>query len=71
MKKFFSIIALSAMTLSLSSFSNQSELDVFETSCFEGSRTVVLILDGEINIDNVGLVNELTRACENGDISYN
>ena len=43
MKKVFSIIALSAMTLSLSSFTNQ-DLLIFEApTCFEGARALVIM----------------------------
>jgi hypothetical protein len=71
MKKVFSIIALSAMTLSLSSFTNQ-DLLIFEApTCFEGARALVIMTDGEINLSNHRRVLAYTRACEAGELTFN
>ena len=71
MKKVFSIIALSAMTLSLSSFSSNELVELESPTCFEGARALVIMTDGEINLNNHTRVLAYTRACEAGDLTFN
>jgi len=55
----------------MNSTSEVSTLEYEELSCFEGARQLVILRDGEINLDNVGEVNNLTDLCEAGVISFN
>ncbi|GGZ59901.1 hypothetical protein GCM10008088_21730 [Mesonia mobilis] len=65
------LLILTVLLTGFSFTSLDANAKVKEKSCFQGARELVIILDGEINIDNVGLVNDLTAACENGDITFN
>lgn len=75
MKKFLTVNFAIALMLSGSIKANtldqNQQLTEAEKSCFEGARELVIILDGEVNLSNVGLVNDLTRACEDGLITFN
>ena len=59
----FMILASTNIANAISNKSIESELK--EQSCFEWVRSVVIAMDGEINLDNVSAVNYLTAVCEN------
>lgn len=71
MRKVFSIIAIGAMILSLSSFTSKELVEIESPTCFEGARALVIMTDGEINLNNYTRVLAYTRACEAGDLTFN
>ncbi|MGO1729564.1 MAG: hypothetical protein ACTHY4_08145 [Flavobacteriaceae bacterium] len=71
MKKLLSLTVLFAIFSFSSIAKGQPELTSTQKTCFEGAREVAIILDGEINLGNIQLVNDLTSACEEGLITFN
>jgi pentose-5-phosphate-3-epimerase len=61
MKKIVLILVLSVFAFSSSGF---KKAETLEESCFDIAREIVLEVDGEINTDNVSIVNWLNFLCE-------
>jgi hypothetical protein len=57
---------LSVFALGSSGFKSDNIIHIEETEdhCFEDARIFVIILDGEINLDNIDYVLWLTAQCE-------
>jgi len=57
------ILASTNIANAINNKSIESELK--KQSCFDWARSIVIAMDGEINLDNVSAVNYLTAVCEN------
>lgn len=62
MKKIFTLTAIFALALSsyVASAKTINQDEIVRESCFTMAREWVIQTEGEINLDNVGYVNDLT-----------
>ncbi len=61
MKKLLSFIAIFMLSATINTNATNTKVSEERESCFSWAREFVIAMEGEINLDNVGFVNELTE----------